>query len=76
MCVCVPHLSSVPLGKLSPQAATMGDESEWMKLPIDQKCEHKVSLSFMLVLCECIYFFPSKIFVNVSTQLFYLIFDF
>jgi len=21
----------------------MGDDSEWMKLPIDQKCEHKVS---------------------------------
>lgn len=20
----------------------MGDDSEWMKLPIDQKCEHKV----------------------------------
>lgn len=23
----------------------MGDDSEWMKLPIDQKCEHKVSNS-------------------------------
>lgn len=22
--------------------AIMGDDSEWMKLPIDQKCEHKV----------------------------------
>lgn len=21
----------------------MGDDSEWMKLPVDQKCEHKVS---------------------------------
>lgn len=25
-----------------PPALTMGDDSEWMKLPIDQKCEHKV----------------------------------
>lgn len=23
----------------------MGDDSEWMKLPIDQKCEHKVIFS-------------------------------
>ena len=22
----------------------MGDDSEWMKLPVDQKCEHKVRL--------------------------------
>lgn len=21
----------------------MGDDSEWMKLPVDQKCEHKVA---------------------------------
>lgn len=29
----------------------MGDDSEWMKLPIDQKCEHKVNaLSFSLCL--------------------------
>lgn len=26
-----------------PPTATMGDDSEWMKLPIDQKCEHKVT---------------------------------
>ena len=26
-----------------PRVATMGDDSEWMKLPIDQKCEHKVT---------------------------------
>lgn len=23
--------------------AAMGDDSEWMKLPVDQKCEHKVA---------------------------------
>lgn len=28
----------------------MGDDSEWMKLPIDQKCEHKVgNLGFGLL---------------------------
>ncbi|CAL8262817.1 unnamed protein product [Merluccius merluccius] len=30
------------LKEARPLEATMGDDSEWMKLPIDQKCEHKV----------------------------------
>lgn len=34
--------SWVSLGKPNPPVAIMGDDSEWMKLPIDQKCEHKV----------------------------------
>lgn len=27
----------------------MGDDSEWMKLPADQKCEHKVMYGSVLV---------------------------
>lgn len=41
--------SWVPLGKPSPRVATMGDDSEWMKLSIDQKCEHKVTDSLFLL---------------------------
>lgn len=38
---CVFQLNT--FGEAHPQAAAMGDDSEWMKLPIDQKCEHKVT---------------------------------
>lgn len=34
----------------------MGDDSEWMKLPIDQKCEHKVGnlvFGFGLLYVSC-----------------------
>lgn len=27
----------------------MGDDSEWMKLPTDQKCEHKVLIMFLFL---------------------------
>lgn len=35
--------SSIPFGDVHPLLTTMGDNSEWLKLPIDQKCEHKVN---------------------------------
>lgn len=34
------HLEGSPPPR---RVATMGDDSEWMKLPVDQKCEHKVA---------------------------------
>lgn len=44
--------------------STMGDDSEWMKLPIDQRCEHKVnvilssSAMFLLFTCLAFLFVP------------------
>lgn len=32
--------------------STMGDDSEWIKLPVDQKCEHKVRL-FLELKFQC-----------------------
>lgn len=50
MYICVIDDDAVVVFQLStsgearlPPTVTMGDDSEWMKLPIDQKCEHKVS---------------------------------
>lgn len=43
------HLEGSP----PPRAATMGDDSEWMKLPVDQKCEHKVAASTLVFVCPC-----------------------
>lgn len=49
--------SSIPFGEVHPLLTTMGDNSEWLKLPIDQKCEHKV----MRALClPALSLWPSK----------------
>lgn len=55
-----PTHSSAPvppelLREAHPPVAAMGDDSEWMKLPVDQKCEHKVTasrLSLFLHVCS------------------------
>lgn len=53
------HFSSwIPFGEVHPLLATMGDNSEWLKLPIDQKCEHKVISTFsdctlFMTMCVC-----------------------
>lgn len=46
--VCHFFPSWIPFGEVHPLLTTMGDNSEWLKLPIDQKCEHKVISPFSL----------------------------
>lgn len=38
----------------------MGDDSEWMKLPVDQKCEHKVTAG-SLVFVSFLFSFVSEV---------------
>lgn len=37
----------------APRVAAMGDDSEWMKLPVDQKCEHKVAAGMLVFVFLC-----------------------
>ena len=49
----------------------MGDDSEWMKLPVDQKCEHKVNdlslLRFNHLTCSEQMFVGFKSVLDVGT---------